>query len=55
MDIIGTRGFKGKKAKNAMSQFNSLFEVVNDELDEHAEEFTEEEQQQLDHLEQGIK
>ena len=27
MDIIGTRGFKGKKAKNAYSQFNALFEV----------------------------
>jgi hypothetical protein len=27
MDIVGTRGFKGKKAKNAHSQFNSLFEV----------------------------
>jgi hypothetical protein len=26
MDIIGTRGFKGKKAKNAHSQFNALFE-----------------------------
>jgi hypothetical protein len=27
MDIVGTRGFKGKKAKNAMSMFNNLFEV----------------------------
>jgi hypothetical protein len=27
MDIVGTRGFKGKKAKNAHSQFNALFEV----------------------------
>ena len=26
MDIVGTRGFKGKKAKNALSQFNALFE-----------------------------
>jgi hypothetical protein len=26
MDIVGTRGFKGKKAKNAHSQFNALFE-----------------------------
>jgi hypothetical protein len=25
MDIIGTRGFKGKKAKNARTQMNSLF------------------------------
>jgi hypothetical protein len=28
MDIVGTRGFKGKKAKNAHSQFNALFEEV---------------------------
>ena len=27
MDIVGTRGFKGKKAKNAHSQFNALFEI----------------------------
>jgi hypothetical protein len=27
MDIVGTRGFKGKKAKNAHSQFNNLYEV----------------------------
>jgi hypothetical protein len=33
MDIVGTRGFKGKKAKNAHSQFNALFETV-DEADE---------------------
>ena len=26
MDIIGTRGFKGKKTKNANTMFNSLFE-----------------------------
>ena len=30
MDIVGTRGFKGKKAKNAMSMFNNLFEVEED-------------------------
>ena len=30
MDIVGTRGFKGKKAKNAHSQFNALFEVEED-------------------------
>lgn len=28
MDIIGTRGFKGKKAKNALTGFGNLFEVV---------------------------
>ena len=30
MDIVGTRGFKGKKAKNAHSQFNALFEEVSE-------------------------
>jgi len=33
MDIVGPRGFKGKKAKNAMSMFNNLFEVENDGVD----------------------
>jgi hypothetical protein len=27
MDIIGTRGFKGKKTVNANTKFNALFEV----------------------------
>ena len=31
MDIVGTRGFKGKKAKNAHSQFNALYEEVGEE------------------------
>ena len=58
MDIIGTRGFKGKKAKNAMSQFNSLFEVVdNEDVDsvqsEHGEDFSEDEVAKLDELEQN--
>jgi hypothetical protein len=51
MDIIGTRGFKGKKAKNAMSQFNSLFEVVDNEQTEYNEDFTDEEIAKLDALE----
>jgi hypothetical protein len=33
MDIIGTRGFKGKKAKNAMSMFNNLFDVHEEGVD----------------------
>jgi hypothetical protein len=58
MDIIGTRGFKGKKAKNAMSQFNSLFEVVDDTDDdsvqlEHGEDFSDDEVAKLDELEQN--
>jgi protein-disulfide isomerase len=27
MDIVGTRGFKGKKTKNARAQFNALFDI----------------------------
>jgi hypothetical protein len=58
MDIIGTRGFKGKKAKNAMSQFNSLFEVVDEEEAdsvqlEHGEDFSEDEVAKLDELEKN--
>jgi hypothetical protein len=58
MDIIGTRGFKGKKAKNAMSQFNNLFEVVDDTDDdsvqsEHGEDFSEDEVAKLDELEKN--
>jgi len=30
MDIVGTRGFKGKKTMNAHTQFNALFEVQHD-------------------------
>lgn len=33
MDIVGTRGFKGKKAKNATSMFNNLFEAEEEEDD----------------------
>ena len=33
MDIIGTRGFKGKKAKNANTQFSALFDVKEVDLD----------------------
>jgi hypothetical protein len=58
MDIIGTRGFKGKKAKNAMSMFNNLFEVVDDGQEdniqsEHSEDFSEDEIAKLDELEKN--
>jgi hypothetical protein len=33
MDIVGTRGFKGDKAKNSLTQFNNLFEVEDDGVD----------------------
>ena len=55
MDIIGTRGFKGKKAISARPQFNTLFEIVDDASSEHvqsehAEEFTQDEIDRLDQL-----
>lgn len=54
MDIVGTRGFKGKKAKNAHSQFNSLFETV-DHMAPHSvqleEQFSPDQQARLDQLE----
>jgi hypothetical protein len=31
MDVVGTRGFKGKKAKNSRTLFNNLFEAVDNE------------------------
>jgi hypothetical protein len=34
MDIVGTRGFKGKKTKNSNTMFNALFETVEDIKDE---------------------
>jgi len=48
MDIVGTRGFKGKKAKNAHSQFNALFEEVEEEDDD-----VEFDESKLDQLEAG--
>jgi hypothetical protein len=48
MDIVGTRGFKGKKAKNAHSQFNALFEEVEEE-----DEDVEFDESKLDQLEAG--
>lgn len=34
MDIVGTRGFKGKKTKNSNTMFNALFEVDHDQMDQ---------------------
>jgi hypothetical protein len=31
MEIVGTRGFKGKKTKNANTMFNNLFETVEED------------------------
>jgi hypothetical protein len=58
MDIIGTRGFKGKKAKNSMTQFNNLFELVDvveesSVQSEHGEDFSEDEVAKLNELEKN--
>jgi hypothetical protein len=50
MDIVGTRGFKGKKAKNARAQFNVLFEEI-EESDSNTENEIELDQTKLDQLE----
>jgi hypothetical protein len=34
MEIVGTRGFKGKKAMNARSQFTALFEYEQTEQED---------------------
>jgi hypothetical protein len=34
MEIVGTRGFKGKKTKNARTQFNALFEYEQTEQED---------------------
>jgi hypothetical protein len=48
MDIVGTRGFKGKKALNSLSQFNALFEMVEDQPVEDLD------QSKLEELEHGL-
>ena len=47
MEIVGTRGFKGKKAFNSLSTFNDLFEIVDDTADVEEPEFDED---KLEHL-----
>lgn len=52
MEIVGTRGFKGKKTTNANTMFNALFEYVNEDgVDEDDVDFNEE---VLDNLEEGL-
>jgi hypothetical protein len=57
MSIIGTRGATGKKTVNASTHFANLFDEVDAEPVqlEHGEEFTEEESDKLDQLENEVK
>jgi hypothetical protein len=55
--IIGTRGNTGKKMTNASANFANLFDIVEDntiQLD-HSEEFTEDEENTLNKLEDAVK
>jgi hypothetical protein len=49
MDIVGTRGFKGKKAKNSHTQFNILFEEHNG-AEEPEDDFDEDKLDQLESM-----
>jgi hypothetical protein len=55
--IIGTRGAVGKKTINASTNFNKFFEeeTTTPEVEEHSEEFTEDEISKLDDLESEVK
>jgi hypothetical protein len=47
MEIVGTRGFKGKKTKNARTQFNALFSFEEPEVDNDPEDQLQSEALQL--------
>lgn len=52
MEIVGTRGFKGKKAKNARTQFNALFDFGEPEVDQDLDDSVQLDNSKLDQLEQ---
>jgi hypothetical protein len=52
MDIIGTRGFKGKKAKSGRPMYNILFEEVDDSTDTNVQLEQDFSPDQLDRLDQ---
>jgi hypothetical protein len=52
MQIVGTRGFKGKKTMNARTQFNALFDFDETEVDDTADDVVQLNQACLDQLEQ---
>jgi hypothetical protein len=57
MSIIGTRGATGKKTVNASTNFAKLFDTVEEDTVQlgHTEEFTEDESNKLDLLEEQVK
>jgi hypothetical protein len=52
MEIVGTRGFKGKKTKNARTQFNALFSLDEPEVDQQPDDSVQLDNNKLDQLEQ---
>jgi hypothetical protein len=52
MEIVGTRGFKGKKTKNARTQFNALFSLDEPEVDQQSDDSVQLDNNKLDQLEQ---
>ena len=55
MEIVGTRGFKGKKAKNARTQFKALFSFEEHEVDTEANDSVQLDTTASDQLEQDQK
>jgi hypothetical protein len=51
MEIVGTRGFKGKKAKNARTQFKALFDFEEPEVDLTTDDAVQLNETALDQLE----
>jgi hypothetical protein len=51
MEIVGTRGFKGKKAKNARTQFKALFSFEESEVDTNQDDSVQLDSTALDILE----
>ena len=54
MQIVGTRGFKGKKTKNARTQFNALFSFDEEEVDNSGDDSVELDTSALDKMEEDI-
>ena len=52
MEIVGTRGFKGKKTKNARTQFNALFNLDKPEVAQTSDDSVQLDNNKLDQLEQ---
>ena len=52
MEIVGTRGFKGKKAMNARTQFNALFDLEHTDVDLNDQDSVQLDSSALDQLEQ---